>query len=174
MSNRHVGHVCDRQSCLLIVVRLGMDQWTERSASRVEFLGFRNGPYRNHHIQSKTRKGLLSTTAVSCFFNPLFLGPFRVYTCVEDRAAAMKRKWKITIIAWVGIILLFGIGSRYPRQVDLVIITLRCGFALVGSVYILAIWLRDPGNGEADTATKLSALPIAIRRFLLDDQTGEE
>jgi hypothetical protein len=88
--------------------------------------------------------------------------------------AAMQRKWKITIIAWVGIILLFGIGSRYPRQVNLVIITLWCAFALFGSVYILAIWLRDLSNGEATTTTTLSALPIAVRRFLLDNQNDEE
>jgi hypothetical protein len=86
----------------------------------------------------------------------------------------MKRKWKITIIAWVGIILLFGIGSWYPRRVDLLFITLHCGFLLAGSVYIVAIWLRDLSNGEADTTTKLSALPIAVRRFLLDDRNDEE
>ena len=82
----------------------------------------------------------------------------------------MKRKWEITIIAWVGIILLFGIGSRYPRQVDLFFILLRCSFLLVGSVYIVAVWLRDLSNGEAETTSNLSALPIAVRRFLLDDQ----
>ena len=90
------------------------------------------------------------------------------------RFAAMKRKWKITIIAWVGIILLFGIGSRYPRQVDLVFVTVRCGFLFVGSIYIVAIWLRDLSNGEDKTTGTQSALPIAVRRFLLDDNSDEE
>ena len=85
----------------------------------------------------------------------------------------MKRKWKITIIAWVGIILLFGFGSRYPRQVDLFIITSRCGFLLLGSLYTVAIWLRDLSNGEAQRTGTLSALPIAVRRFLLDNQNDE-
>jgi hypothetical protein len=86
----------------------------------------------------------------------------------------MKRKWKVTIIVWIGIILALGFGSRYPRQFDLVFISLQGTFLLVSSVYIVAIWLRDLRNGEAGTTTTLSALPIGIRRFLLDDQNDAE
>lgn len=82
----------------------------------------------------------------------------------------MKKKWKVTLAIWVGILLYFGLGSLYGKEADLALIGVRMVLFLAAAAYTLFIWLRDLGRGETDNRTyHLRAYPKAFLSFIFDE-----
>jgi hypothetical protein len=83
----------------------------------------------------------------------------------------MPRKWKITVLIWIGMLLVFVLGMAHRRDVDLFIIILSSLILVTASIYIWALWISEWLQGKPSRPYHMTWYPRRFLRFALDEPT---
>jgi hypothetical protein len=81
----------------------------------------------------------------------------------------MQRKWKITVLIWIGMLLVFVVGMAHRQDVDLFIIVLSSLVLLTASIYTLALWISEWLRGKPSRPHHMRWYPRRFLRFALDE-----